>query len=133
MVPRCPAGRDPNVRQNSGCGEPAPEGLYFVTCPECDGGSYDCERCNERGNVTVFPCPRLASGRDALELLRAYGAFERGCMPPPRVWREQSASFADWVNVISGERGVIDAKGAEELKRGEADHSAVHRLIAGAR
>lgn len=106
------------MRRNSGCDEPDPEGVFSVTCPECGGGSYECERCKERGSVTVYRCPMVASGRDALELLRAYRAFERGCMPAPGAWREQAAAFADWVNVIEGERGAIEAKRAEALKRG---------------
>lgn len=66
---------------------------------------------------TVYGCPMQTSGRDALELLRAYRTFERGCMPAPGAWREQAGAFADWVAVIEGERGMIEEKRAEEAKR----------------
>jgi hypothetical protein len=107
---------DLEFRVQSGCDEPSEFIIFEMTCPDCSGADPGCERCEGSGNAAWRRCPRQSTSREALDLVQAYRAMDRGFLPAPGAWMDQAACFVRWVGVIDAERNGIEEERAKRVK-----------------
>lgn len=111
-------------RSANGCDGPLPEAVYDITCVRCDGLYDDCDLCDGSGRNKVYRCPGSHQSRDVSRAMRAYGWMQRGVMPAPGSYSDQSPSFLAFVHAIEDEINVIRAS---EERNKQSLHSAMAR------
>ncbi len=105
---RCPACRTSDeLRMRWGCDSKAPAPVFSRTCPRCSGADMECERCNGSGVDVVYRCPTSQIGPNAMNVMHAYQWSEKGVLPGPGGWTDQSAILLDAFSVIGSERYCI--------------------------
>lgn len=118
VEPSCKVCRRPgneDLRAQWGCDAPSTVGgVYFVTCPRCDGTDEECERCEGSGRALVPRCPNALADPAVIDALESYAILSNhGQYPVPGGRFAQTASFHRVCSVISAEK----AKAIEMTRR----------------
>lgn len=113
VEPSCKVCRRPGneaLRAEWGCDAPSTVGgVYYVTCPRCDGTDEECARCEGSGRAMVLRCPSSLTDRRIIDALESYAILtNHGQYPAPGGRFAQTASFHRVVGVISREKSIVE-------------------------
>lgn len=89
---------------------PAPDYVFKITCPRCDGFDFECDLCSGRGEAPFFRCPGSQRTPELDLAFRCYMHTEAGLYPVAGGLLDQSASFIEFEGIVNSERNAIDER-----------------------
>lgn len=123
IEPSCKNCRRPGnefLRQEWGCDAPSTVpagGVYFITCPRCDGTAEECKSCEGSGRYWVPRCPSALADRRVIDAIESYVMLtNHGTYPAPGGRFAQTAGFHRLVGVISAEKAATEKQNPRKGK-----------------
>lgn len=115
---RCPACvREPAMREEWGCDQPAEEPVFWITCTTCDGGDPHCETCGGTAKQSMYRCPANVLWPGAGRLVDAYQWSEKGLLPSEGGVADQPAILIRSLKEFGREVGRIKEAREARMKK----------------
>lgn len=103
---KCPACREPQLRDRFGCDKAAKMPSWIGTCEFCIGRG--CDQCANTGDRVHFRCPASMTSDDGRRALEFACAMELGFLPDEGPYGHQCHSGMNCINLVRMEKAKIE-------------------------
>lgn len=116
---KCPACKEPQLRERFGCDKVARNPVWAGTCEFCIGSGFGargeaCKECEGTGERYRYRCPASMTSDDGRRALEFACAMELGFLPSEGPYGRQVHSGMNCVNLVRMEKAKIERAVADQ-------------------